>query len=126
MNEGTAHGDAQPMNALVDSQTCRWFDWSEARIAHPFCDAGWLFAWTFLPKRDLALFNTANAATQLWEHYLHALGLQTHVALKDAMRVALVQRILSYHERFYTWQGSTPNWRPQYVTYYLKLLLRTV
>jgi aminoglycoside phosphotransferase (APT) family kinase protein len=135
LQEGPVHGDAQPMNALYDGHATRWFDWSEAHLAHPFNDVGWLLAWTFLPKRDLALFSTElfnteellereNVAAHLLGSYLRGWGLPK-VALKDVMGVALMQRVLSYHERFHSWQGSKPDWRPQYVNYYLRLLLRT-
>jgi Phosphotransferase enzyme family len=65
LKESAAHGDAQPMNALANDKTCLWFDWCEASIAHPFTDVGWLLAWTFVPKRELPLFQHHTAASQL-------------------------------------------------------------
>jgi Phosphotransferase enzyme family len=125
LKESAAHGDAQPMNALVNNMTCLWFDWCEASIAHPFTDVGWLLAWTFVPIRELPLFQQHAAASQLWSGYLEALGLESsNASMSDAMLMSLVQRILVYHERFYSWEGTVPNWRPQYVTYFLKLLLK--
>jgi hypothetical protein len=116
------HGDAQPMNALVNDRELLWFDWSEGHVAHPFLDVGWFFAWTSLPKRDLELFAHQNATVQLWNHYLREVGLeQSQARLADAMTVALLHRALYYHERFYTWVGSS---KPQYVPYCPKLFLK--
>lgn len=127
LKECGVHGDAHPMNVLVSQETPVWFDWREARIAHPFVDAGWFLAWTFLPRtRDLELARTPQTATHLWNAYLGSFGLTSEdVAMIDAMTLALMSRALWYHERFYTWQSSTPDVRPNYVNYCLRLLLRS-
>lgn len=44
LGECCCHGDAQPMNALWNSNSVKWFDWSEACIAHPMTDIGWTLA----------------------------------------------------------------------------------
>jgi Phosphotransferase enzyme family len=125
LKECPVHGDAHPMNALVNSQGVLWFDWREASIAHPFTDCGWFLAWTFLPKtRELELPRTPSIARRLWTKYLKSFGLRNEIALTDVMMIALIARVLSYHEHFYTWQSSVPDFKPQYVNYFLRLLLR--
>jgi Phosphotransferase enzyme family len=126
LKECPVHGDAYPMNVLVKEQIPVWFDWREASIAHPFMDVGWFLAWTFLPKkRELELLKTPDAATLLWASYLHSFGLKYAEAdMNDAVIIALTHRMLNYHDRFYMWQSSTASPRPQYVPYFLKLLLR--
>lgn len=120
------HGDAHPMNVLVHEENLLWFDWREARVAHPFTDIGWFLTWTFLPKsRALELPRSLETAQRLWMTYLNCFGLNSDAAnLNDAMLLALVSRSLSYHEKFFNWQSSIPEFRPNYVNYFLRLLLR--
>lgn len=120
------HGDAHPMNVLVYKQKLLWFDWREAHVGHPLLDAGWFLAWTFLPKsRVLELPRTPETARQLLTSYLNAFGLTHHdVDLNDVMLLALVSRSLRYHEKFFNWQSSIAEFRPGYVNYFLRLVLR--
>jgi Phosphotransferase enzyme family len=121
------HGDAHPKNALTNDASCYWFDWSEAGFAHPFLDAGWFLAWTFLPtKQAVTLERTPRLAGRFWKHYLQARGIEnTTITPGEVMRLALLHRALIYHEKFYTWHGATLP-RPQYVPYFLRLLLKTI
>ncbi len=119
----SAHGDAHPRNALSGGL---WFDWSEAQVAHPFLDAGWFFAFLAHPARgDLPLRKeNPQIVEQLWAAYLTALDMSEAAnLLPDAMRLALIHRAAVYHDRFERWTGTLPGWRPNYVPYYLKLLL---
>ncbi len=123
-----AHGDAQPMNALY--RNARWFDWSEASVAHPFTDVGWCLAWTLNPARKLPLLRAyPDAPARLWRNYLRALGvhgvshLDVDALRRDAMRLALAHRALVCHREYADFKSTVSGWRPQYVPYYLKLLL---
>ena len=128
--ESPAHGDAQPMNALFNEEgSVRWFDWSEASVAHPFMDVGWCLAWMLNPARDplpvCREFN--NASERLWRGYLQALGVpDAEGSMGDAIILAMTHRALVYHAKYATLEGTVPGWRPQYVPYYLKLLLKMV
>ncbi len=120
-----AHGDAHPMNALTGCGVV-WFDLSEACMAHPLLDIGWFLAWLSHPSRTtLPLRQThPDAEAELWRSYLHASDLpEATDLLRDVKVLALAHRVLVYHERFYTWQGTVPGWRPEYVPYYLRCLL---
>lgn len=120
-----AHGDAHPMNAITGCGGV-WFDWSEACVAHPLLDSGWFLAWLTHPGRGtLPLRQThPDAATELWQTYLQASTLPKSTDPKGAMTLSLVHRALAYHKRFRTWQGTVPGWRPEYVPYYLRCLLK--
>ena len=121
-----AHGDAHPMNALVGCNVV-WFDLSEACVAHPLLDLGWFLAWLSLPaRRTLLLHQThPDAAPKLWQTYLRASDLPDAAdLLNDVMVLAPIHRALVYHERFRAWQGTVPGWQPQYVPYFLRLLLK--
>lgn len=119
-----AHGDAHPMNALTGCGGV-WFDWGEACVAHPLLDSGWLLAWLTHPARRTLPVRRAHsdAATALWRTYLQTSGLP-QIRPGDAVTLALVHRALVYHERFYGWQGTVPGWRPEYVPYFLRCLLK--
>jgi aminoglycoside phosphotransferase (APT) family kinase protein len=124
--ESFTHGDAYPNNALVKEESLCWFDWSEAGFAHPFLDMGWFLAWTVLPRRDPPFLVTYDTTWQCWEHYLKARGTEgASVTPLEVMRLALLHRALAYHEKFYDWQGVISTTRPQYVSYFLKLLIKT-
>ncbi len=120
-----AHGDAHPMNALTGCGGV-WFDWSEACVAHPLLDIGWFLAWFTHPARGTLPLRQAhpNAATDLWHRYLQTSDLPETTNLNDAVVLTLTHRALVYHERFYIWQGTVPGWRPEYVPYYLRCLLK--
>lgn len=128
-----AHGDAHPMNALAGHHTV-WFDWSEACITQPLLDIGWFLAWLSHPARQtLPVRQThPDAATKLWEDYLQALANYLQMPdiqnaepwLPDVMVLALMHRALVYHKRFNNWQGTVPGWRPQYVPYFLRTILK--
>lgn len=124
-----AHGDAHPMNALSGCGVV-WFDLSEACVAQPLLDIGWFLAWFSHPaRRTLPLRRIyPDAATRLWDGYLHsylqASGLPKAADLNDVVVLALTHRALVYHERFQTWRGTVSGWRPQYVPYYLRCLLK--
>ncbi len=128
--EGPAHGDAQPMNALFDKDgNVRWFDWSEAGVAHPFMDVGWCLAWMTNPAREpLPVYRKfEDAPARLWRDYLKTLGAPDAEGLMgDAIILAMTHRALVYHAKYATFEGTVPGWRPQYVPYYLKLLLKMV
>jgi thiamine kinase-like enzyme len=125
LQECFTHGDAHPNNVLIKEQSLRCFDWSEAGFAHPFLDVGWFLSWTFLPKRDLPFSVTSDTIWQFWNHYLKARGIEDHsVTPFEAMRLTLLHRALVYHEKFYDWQGTTSTARPQYVPYFLRLLMK--
>ena len=120
-----AHGDAHPMNALTGCGGV-WFDWSEACIAHPLLDIGWFLEWASHPGRDTLPLRQVHpdVATALWRVYLQASGLPDAIDPNDVTTLALVHRALVYHERFNSWQGTVPGWRPEYVPYYLRCLLK--
>lgn len=120
------HGDAHPMNALVDRGAV-WFDWREAGLAHPFLDVGWCLAWLSHPARaDLPVRRAhPDAASHLWRSYLEEFGaLSALPLLSDTLRLALMHRALLYHARFYSWRGTVSGWRPEYVPYHLRTLLK--
>ncbi|MPY68099.1 phosphotransferase [Deinococcus sp. SDU3-2] len=122
--ERTVHGDAQPMNALVGADGVRWFDWSEAGVAHPFLDIGWLLAWVSLRPSLPVRTTHPQLVETLWEDYLRALGTaKTGAAWQDARLLALAHRVLAYEQRFRSWEGTVSGARP-YVPYYLKLLIK--
>ena len=126
--KGPAHGDAGPMNALVDETgNVKWFDWSEAGVAHPFMDVGWCLAWMTNPAREpLPVYREfEDAPARLWRGYLHALGVPDAEAfMGDAVVLAMTHRALVYHAKYATFEGTVPDWRPQYAPYYLRLLLK--
>ncbi len=121
-----AHGDAHPINALTGCGVV-WLDLSEACVAHPLLDIGWFLAWFSHPSRTtLPLRQThPDAEAELWRSYLHASDLpEATDLLRDVKVLALTHRVLVYHEQFYTWQGTVPGWRTEYVPYYLRCLLK--
>lgn len=123
---GPNHGDAHPMNVLVKHGAV-WFDWSEAGLAHPFLDVGWCLAWLSHPARaDLPIRRAhPDAASHLWGSYLEEFGVLSALPLlTDALRLALIHRALLYHARFYSWRGTVRGWRPEYVPYYLRTVLK--
>ena len=126
--KGPAHGDAQPMNALADEDgNVKWFDWSEAGVAHPLMDVGWCLAWMTNPAREpLPVYREfEDAPARLWRGYLHALGVPDAEGLMgDAVVLAMTHRALVYHVKYATFEGTVPGWRPQYTPYYLKQLLK--
>lgn len=90
-------------------------------------DIGWFLAWLSHPARDtLPLRQThPDAATELWHSYLQTSDIPDATdLLSDVTRLALMHRVLVYHERFHRWQGTVPGWRPEYVPYYLCSLLK--
>jgi aminoglycoside phosphotransferase (APT) family kinase protein len=120
------HGDAHPNNVLVKERASVWFDWSEAGFTHPFLDVGWFLAWTFLPQRELSFTTTPELAWQFWRDYWQAQELaDANITPLEVMRLALLHRTLTYHEKFYAWHGAMLPTRPQYVPYFLRLLLKT-
>ncbi|THF71395.1 hypothetical protein E7T06_03400 [Deinococcus sp. Arct2-2] len=125
-----AHGDAHPRNALAGTRENLWFDWSEAAsAAHPFMDAGWFLAFALHPARANLPIRIAypDLESRLCAAYLHALGCPDASALlAQSIPLALLHRAVVYDARFRDWQGTVPNWRPQYVPYYLGLAAREV
>ena len=128
--KGPAHGDAQPMNALFNEESSvRWFDWSEASVAHPFTDVGWCLAWIMNPAREPlpVCREDGDAPARLWRGYLQALNVPDAEGLMgDAVVLAMTHRALVYHAKYATFESTVPGWRPQYVPYYLRLLLKMV
>ena len=128
--KGPAHGDAQPMNALFNEKgSVRWFDWSEASVAHPFTDVGWCLAWIMNPARETlpVCREDGDAPARLWRGYLQALNVPDAEGLMgDAVVLAMTHRALVYHAKYATLEGTVPGWRPRYVPYYLRLLLKMV
>ena len=121
-----AHGDAHPMNVLTGCGVVL-FDWSDMCLAHPLLDIGWFLAWLSHPgRRSLPLRQQHSKAVEiLWAHYLQNTSLAgTRIYLSDAMLLALIHRALAYHERYADWQGTLKGWRPQYVPYLLRSLLK--
>ncbi|ANE43012.1 phosphotransferase [Deinococcus puniceus] len=120
-----AHGDAHPRNALASAGASLWFDWSEAAsAAHPFMDAGWFLAFALHPARANLPIRIAypDLESRLCEAYLHALGCpDASELLAQSIPLALLHRAVLYDAQFRDWQGTVPNWRPQYVPYYLGL-----
>ncbi len=115
-----AHGDAHPMNALIGCGGV-WFDWSEACVAHPHLDVGWFLAREkLLPPRQ----TYPDVAATLWQTYLRIFHLPETTGLNDAVTLALMHRALVYHEKFGSWQGTVPGWRPKSVPYTLRCLLK--
>ena len=124
----SAHGDAHPMNALAGyapTYNVVWFDLSEACTAQPLLDIGWFLAWLSHPaRRTLPLRQIyPDAAAELWQVYLQAAGLPAPL-LGDVLVLALMHRTLVYHGRFRDFRGTVPGWRPQYVPYFLRSLLK--
>lgn len=114
------------MNALWGEERVRWFDLSEASVAHPFLDLGWMLAWTsghrpsFLP----VLVRHPDLVDVLWSAYLQALNLKdVNLSWREVRLLALAHRVLVYERRFRPWEGTVPDVRP-YVPYFLKLLLK--
>ncbi|MFN8510791.1 MAG: peptidoglycan DD-metalloendopeptidase family protein [Deinococcaceae bacterium] len=50
------HGDFYPMNVFWMPTGPKYFDWSDACIAHPWLDAGRLFNWTFFLHKNAKHF----------------------------------------------------------------------
>lgn len=122
-----SHGDAHPRNALYGERGAVWFDWSEAAIAHPFMDAGWLLSFTLHPSRaDLPIRQAVpDLQTPLAGAYLRALGCPgAERFLNQAIPLALLHRAAVYDLHFRHWEGTVPGWRPNYVPYYLREALR--
>ncbi len=122
--ETCCHGDSQPMNALSGKCGITWFDWREAAIAHPLTDIGWMLSW-LLPKRpELVIRPTRSILAQLYRAYCvgygmeHSSGLEANI--DDAILVAMLHRVIAYHEKYYSWSGT----KPYYVTYYLKRIVK--
>lgn len=126
ISETATHGDAQPMNALV-SGGC-WFDWSEAGMAHPITDLGWLLAWVGHSARST--FPIRQKEPRLLEKILEEYATQLAqpnllLLLPEIQALAMMHRILAYHQKYQYWQGSLGAWKPNFVAYYVKLLLGT-
>ncbi|UQN06962.1 phosphotransferase [Deinococcus sp. QL22] len=125
-----AHGDAHPRNALTGVGESLWFDWSEAAsAAHPFMDAGWFLAFALHPARAKLPIRIAcpDLESRLSTAYLQTLGCpDASVLLAQSIPLALLHRAVLYDARFRDWHGTVPNWRPQYVPYYLGLAAREV
>ncbi|CAM3632179.1 phosphotransferase [Deinococcus frigens] len=123
-----AHGDAHPRNALSGSRGSVWFDWSEAASsAHPFMDAGWFLAFTFHPARAEQPISGAHPDLEqrLTWAYLSALGCPDAAPLLSrAVPLALLHRAVIYDARFGNWEGTVPDWRPNFVPYSLRLAAR--
>jgi Phosphotransferase enzyme family len=127
LRECFTHGDAHPNNVLVQNGMSCWFDWGESAFTHPFLDVGWFLAWAFLPKRELALDMVSELVWRFWKDYLEAREIEgVDITPLEVMRLALLHRALTYHEKFYVWHGAMIPTRPQYVPYFLRLLLKTV
>lgn len=128
MGEWPVHGDAHPMNVLHGARGVRWFDWSEAALAHPLLDAGWFLAWLTHPARENLPLRGArpDLARELWRAYLDAVGAASsaEALLGDAVVLALLQRALDFDDFAQGWQGTVPGWRPQGVPYFLRTLLK--
>jgi len=108
------------MNALIGCGGI-WFDWSEACVAHPHLDVGWFLAREkLLPPRQ----TYPDVAATLWQTYLRIFHLPETTGLNDAVTLALMHRALVYHEKFGSWQGTIPGWRPESVPYTLRCLLK--
>jgi len=115
------------MNALHGPEGCRWFDWSEASVAHPFMDVGWCLAWLMHPSRAAlgVRRDHPEAASWLWRGYLQALEVPgAEPLIPEAVTLAMTHHALVYHDQYASWQGTVPGRRPQYVPYYLRLLLK--
>ena len=125
-----AHGDAHPRNALAGAGESLWFDWSEAAsAAHPLMDAGWFLAFALHPARANLPIRIAHPdlKTRLSAAYLEALGCPDASALlAQSIPLSLLHRAVVYDARFSDWHGTVPNWRPQYVPYYLGLAAREI
>ena len=125
---GPAHGDAQPMNALFDKDgNVVWFDWSEASVAHPFMDVGWCLAWMMNPARETLPVCRAygDAPARLWRAYLKALDApDAEDLMGDAVILAMTHRAVVYSAKYAAFEGTVPDWRPQYAPYYLRQLLK--
>ncbi len=128
-----SHGDAHPMNVLIGHKDTGhrpvWFDWSDACLAHPLLDVGWFLAWTQHPGRARLPLrqHSGGAAGRLWQTYLEAARIPADpygVRLHDAMLLALIHRALVCHERFAYWTGTLPDWRPRYVPFLLRSVLK--
>jgi aminoglycoside phosphotransferase (APT) family kinase protein len=113
------------MNALTGCGTV-WFDWSEGAVAHPLFDIGWFLAWLSHPGRaSLPLLQRhPDAVALLWQTYRETANFSQTLQLSDAMLLALTQRALVYQGRYVHWQGTVPGWRPQFVPFLLRSLLK--
>ena len=68
-----------------------------------------------------------NVPARLWRGYLQALNVPDAKGLMgDAVVLAMTHRALVYHAKYATFESTVPGWRPQYVPYYLRLLLKMV
>jgi aminoglycoside phosphotransferase (APT) family kinase protein len=114
------------MNALFDQEQVRWFDFSEASVAHPLLDVGWLLAWLSLrePSTLPVLKEHPDLVEVLWKAYLDARGIKAaETTWQDVRLLALAHRLVAYEARLRSWKGTVPDLRP-YVPYYMKLLLK--
>lgn len=71
------HGDFHPMNVFWTPTGPKYFDWSDACIAHPWLDAGRLFNWTFLLHKNAKHFKVpkgVSAYNRLKRAHLAAWG----------------------------------------------------
>ncbi len=117
--DGPVHGDSHGMNALWDGQQARWFDWSEAGVAHPFTDIGWLFSHSADRTWPISAA-VPDLRARLADVYLSTLGIPgAHTELDSAETLALWHRAVVYDARFRAW----PEPRPMYVRFYLRWLL---
>jgi Phosphotransferase enzyme family len=120
--DGPVHGDSHGMNALWDRLEARWFDWSEAGVAHPFTDVGWLFFHSADRTWPISAA-VPDLRARLADGYLKALELPgAHRELESAEVMALWHRAVVYDATFRAW----PEPRPRYVPLLLSWLLKSL
>lgn len=120
-----AHGDTHVRNALHGECGSVWFDWSEvSSAAHPLMDFGWFLAFALHPAREKLPIRQAQPELEnkLISAVLNALDLPPETAplVSAAIPLAYLHRAVIYDAAFRDWQGNIPNWRPNYVPYYLR------
>ncbi len=120
--EVACHGDVHANNALVQGDSVRLFDFSEAGLAHPFTDIGWFLAFAMHPGREVAARRShPDLGERLWSAYRAASGIRTDLTWRDAALLALFCRAVVYDARYRDWTGTLPGFRPQYVPYVLRI-----
>ncbi|WP_424951802.1 phosphotransferase family protein [Deinococcus sp.] len=124
MPECACHGDLHANNVLVQGDTVRLFDWSEACTAHPLTDIGWFLAYVMLPIRSgwPLRQHWPDLGERLWTSYQAETGLDTTLSWRDLALLALAHRAAASEIRFRGWRGTLPGFRPLIVPYVLKLI----
>lgn len=121
------HGDAHAKNVLVnDDGIIVWFDWREAYLGNPLADLGFFLWWLSVDRTNMGIVATEQFLSELVSAYektffnenSHALKIP--LSVKNLMCIGLASRAIQYHHIYY----SVKSFKPYYVTYVLKELIK--